>query len=191
MSCLKKNRQGTIVEYRLKGAEEVNRMELSIVNNREIESIVPFHAAVRWGKTALTARLGNEYIPLQRLLLYPISLHTFADLVSTILQTMLSCEAYGINLKNLVLDEKYIFYSITSKKILLIYLPVISTLWDNVLTPKQFFLGIAYKARFSQGVDQQFLKNYNSLFYERKKFDAAEVNQMISDLKREYKWKEK
>lgn len=188
---VKKSRQGLNVEYRLKGAEEVNRMELSIVNHRDIPSIAPFDVGVRWGKKVLTAKISNEYIPLQTLLLYPISLHTFINVISTILQTMLSCEAYGINLKNLVSDERYIFYSLTSKKIMMIYLPVISTVWDNEKDSKQFFLSVAHAARFSMSTDQQFLNKYFRFLSERKKFDAAEMNIMMEQLKQEYLWKEK
>lgn len=178
---IKKQFDRTIITRRLKKDEQISAMEIDIINRKEIPGLLPAGTYYRLGGVNLRFEV-KDMMNLQTYLESGISLHSFCDTVRQIVDIFLNCQAHGIRTQNIELDQKCVFYRYASRKVQMIYWPVISPAMSK--NERRFFrsLGEIY---ICSPKNRCWRKKYLDLFQSRERFDVEMLGGKVDELLRE------
>lgn len=164
---MKKRIDKTIISRKLQKNEQINALELNIVNSDEILGLIPIkiNSGLMGNKFQFTVRNSVE---LSKYLISGIKTKDFLLIVLKIINTIQSCESYGIRMGNLELTPQYIFYDYTQQEIKLLYWPIISLYGNRDLRPFFINLGEIFSC---PPEEEPYKKGYLAYFDNRMKFD--------------------
>lgn len=181
---VKKKIKGTIITHKLDKTEQLNTMELDIIRRGEIKELEPAQVITSFfGGVKLKFVIVN-YIDMPSYLRSGVTFDEFAEIIIKILEVVRSCHSYGIRVSNLEIRPEYIYYNYTTKKVKMIYWPLISL--TDYADEKKLFQQIAahYQCRPE---DEVYKSKYCSLFDTRKKFDIDSFEKSVRSIQKQWR----
>lgn len=181
---VKEKAGGLTITYKLTKHEQINSMELDIVQKGEIPTLLPIRLISSMRGIKLCFNVVQE-VRVIDYLASEIAFGKFLKVVRQIVKTVLACQAQGINVNNLMLDESFLFMDYKSERVRLLYWPVTSITEDTDLVA--FFIRLGRRYRGSKQ-DQRYRLEYMSFFNSRAEFDVQFFDRWLSQMQK--KWKE-
>lgn len=180
---LKRKINSTIIVHKLNKTEQLNAMELDIIQKGEIDALEPIQIITSILGTKLKFVI-KDYIDLLSYLRSGITFEEFVELILRILEVVKDCHACGIRVSNLETRPEYMYYNYASKKLKMIYWPIISL--AEYADEKKLFqqLSTYYLCKS----EDEALKNKYCLYFEkRKKFDIYNFEKSIRLMQKQWK----
>lgn len=173
------------ITHKLSKQEQVNPMELDIVQKQEIPTLLPIQVISSFSGIKLRFTIAQEV----RVIDYlgsGISFRRFLHVVRQIVKTILACQARGISVNNLELEDSFLFLDFQTKQVRLLYWPITAVMEDVDLVGFFIRLGTRYYRASRQ--DQPSRQEYLDLFNSRAVFDAQRFDGQLEQLQK--KWVE-
>ena len=117
-----KEKAGSLtITHKLSKQEQVNPMELDIVQKREIPTLLPIQLISSFSGIKLRFTITQE-VRIIDYLSSGITFGQFLQAVRQIVETILACQARGISVNNLELEDSFLFLDFQTKRARLLYL---------------------------------------------------------------------
>lgn len=180
---IKTNVDRVSVTYKLEKTEQINRMEMDIINKKEIPALLPVRFRKAFWSSSLSFQI-HDMMSIDHFFKSGINFGQFTDAVCQIADTILSCEAHGIRSGNMEFSSNLIFYDYADKQIRMLYWPLISL--DGYVKLPEFFrmLGDIY---ICSRQDEAFLNRYLELFTSRAKFEVSNFKKSVESQNGQWK----
>ena len=173
------------ITHKLSKQEQVNPMELDIVQKREIPTLLPIQLISSFSGIKLRFTITQEV----RVIDYlgsGITFGQFLQAVRQVVKTILACQARGISVNNLELEDSFLFLDFQTKRARLLYWPITSVTEDVDLVG--FFIRLGSRYYRANRQDGQNRREYLDLFNSRAVFDAQRFDGQLEQLQK--KWLE-
>lgn len=181
-----KEKAGSLtITHKLSKQEQVNPMELDIVQKREIPTLLPIQLISSFSGIKLRFTITQEV----RVIDYlgsGITFGQFLQAVRQVVKTILACQARGISVNNLELEDSFLFLDFQTKRARLLYWPIMSVTEDVDLVG--FFIRLGSRYYRANRQDGQNRREYLDLFNSRAVFDAQRFDGQLEQLQK--KWLE-
>ena len=181
-----KEKAGSLtITHKLSKQEQVNPMELDIVQKREIPTLLPIQLISSFSGIKLRFTITQE-VRIIDYLSSGITFGQFLQAVRQIVKTILACQARGISVNNLELEDSFLFLDFQTKRARLLYWPITSVTEDVDLVG--FFIRLGSRYYRANRQDGQNRREYLDLFNSRAVFDAQRFDGQLEQLQK--KWLE-
>ena len=181
-----KEKAGSLtITHKLSKQEQVNPMELDIVQKREIPTLLPIQLISSFSGIKLRFTITQE-VRIIDYLSSGITFGQFLQAVRQIVETILACQARGISVNNLELEDSFLFLDFQTKQARLLYWPITSVTEDVDLVG--FFIRLGSRYYHANSRDESNRREYLDLFNSRAVFDAQRFDGQLEQLQK--KWLE-
>ena len=181
-----KEKAGSLtITHKLSKQEQVNPMELDIVQKGEISTLLPIQLISSFSGIKLRFTITQE-VRIIDYLSSGITFGQFLQVVRRIVKTILACQARGISVNNLELEDSFLFLDFRTKRARLLYWPITSVTEDVDLVG--FFIRLGSRYYCANSRDESNRREYLDLFNSRAVFDAQRFDGQLEQLQK--KWLE-
>lgn len=176
LKVTKKN-SNIILTIKSEKGQQLNMREIEAINKHEVDGLsmveVIYH---KKDKFELKYNLTG-YMTLLELVSAPINKATFAGILDNIFGIIKKLEECYFGQTNLLLDSRYVLVNPSTRKITMIYVPIL--FYNYGVSTKDFFLSLATRTVFMAEEDTEYVKEYIGILNDGINFSQFELEEYI------------
>jgi hypothetical protein len=150
-----------VVKSRLQYPETINEREYKAISDGLIEGLIPLRTEKSKAEVVLQSTLVGM-VSLESYLSRIVSKSEFLNVVTQLIRIIRECENNLLNIGNLLLDCRYIFFNPETKKVNCVFWPIINNQQSYVWS--EFFQDLPYHAVFSKDESHDYVAHYLNYF---------------------------
>ncbi|MEG2813598.1 MAG: FHA domain-containing protein [Oscillospiraceae bacterium] len=174
-----KRKKETYIIVKSKKTQQLNMREVEAISKQRIDGLVCLAVKQRKKTFKITYKI-TEFITLRQYLTNVLDKAHFASLLDDIFSIFTRLQTQYYNNKNVLLDQRYMMVNPKTKKVSFVYVPVQN--FENSMTLKEFYLGLANNAVFSPAEDTSFMNEYIRILNDGVNFSSFDLNEFIMEL---------
>lgn len=162
----------------LKG-QQLNEYEVYSINNNEVDGLLRVEVVQKNNAFKLFYNVSG-FTTFRQFLKMPLTKKTFAAMLQSILDCLLSMKKAFFHQENMLMDFNYVMVNPATQKIYFAYVPIPN--FENQTPLRNFLLNIIQYCTFVPGEDMDYVKDYISILNSGINFSEFDLEEYIKGL---------